>query len=211
LAEVTGPPSPTTRTIDELLARFPIERPPSSSAGAAVTIVLREGRADLEVLLIERATDPADPASGQVALPGGHVSEVDGNLADTALRELDEEVGLSRGDLDGDPRYVATIHARRFGLDVGVFAGRIAPAGRSPAPQSPQEVAHVFWLPRSALETTRRVERDTSFGVVPVNATVHEGHVLWGFTRRVLRQFFDFPIEDETFGPAYLPRPRPDF
>jgi len=97
------------------------------------------------------------------------------------------------------------VHARRFELDVGVFAARLSLAGRTPAPRSPQEVAHVFWLPLSSLETTQRVVRDTSVGIIPVNATVHEGHVLWGFTRRILRAFLDLPVEDETFGPVYVP------
>jgi len=201
---VTPDPAPPCGSIDDLLARYPVERPPTSSAGAAVSIVLRDGETDVEVLLIERASDPDDPASGQVALPGGHVSEEDGNLAQTALREMEEEVGLAEGDLVGEFHYVATLHARRFGLDVGVFAGRLRPDGRIPAPRSPAEVAHVFWLPRASLGITQRVERDTTVGIVPVNATVHGGHVLWGFTRRVLRQFFGFPIEDETFGPVYV-------
>lgn len=202
---MTVPPAPPARSLDQLLARYPIQRPPVNSAGAAVTIVLREGLSDLELLLIERASDPDDPASGQVALPGGHVSEGDGNLAQTALRELEEEVGLAQQDLDSELHYVSTVHARRFELDVGVFAARLSLAGRTPAPRSPQEVAHVFWLPLSSLETTQRVVRDTSVGIIPVNATVHEGHVLWGFTRRILRAFLDLPVEDETFGPVYVP------
>ncbi len=206
---MTVPLSPA-RSLDQVLAPYPIERPPAVSAGAAVTIVLRAGNSGLEVLLIERASDPDDPASGQVALPGGHVSEEDGNLAQTALRELEEEVGLAQIDLASELHYVATVHARRFGLDVGVFAAPLSSEGRAPAPRSPQEVAHVFWLPRSSLETTRRVERDTSFGIVPVNATIHDGHILWGFTRRILRQFFDLPVEDETFGPVYVARSPPD-
>jgi hypothetical protein len=36
-----------------------------------------------------------------------------------------------------------------------------------------------------------------------------DGHVLWGFTRRVLRQFFDLPTEDERFGPAFAHTPPP--
>jgi 8-oxo-dGTP pyrophosphatase MutT (NUDIX family) len=202
---VTPPPDRPALLLNDLLKRYPIERPPSSTAGAAVTIVLRTGSTGLEVLLIERAARTGDPASGQVALPGGHVSEDDGNLAQTALRELEEEVGLSRRDLAGDPHYVTTVHARRFGLDVGVFAAELSSEAQRPTPRSPLEVAHVFWLPRSSLESTRKVTRDTSIGTIPVNATVHDGHVLWGFTRRVLRQFFDLPLEDEPFGPAYVP------
>jgi 8-oxo-dGTP pyrophosphatase MutT (NUDIX family) len=198
-------PSPEgpRRSIDELLGRYPVERPPLGTAGAAVTIVLRSGLTETEILLIERASDAADPASGQVAFPGGHVSERDGNLLDTAFRELEEEVGVGRDDFLGDVHYVATELARRFGLQVAVFAGRLGPRGRGPVPHSPREVAHVFWLPESTLASTTRVERDTPRGAALVNATVYEGHVLWGFTRRVLRQFMGHGVEDEPYGPAF--------
>jgi hypothetical protein len=51
----------------------------------------------------------------------------------------------------------------------------------------------------------QKVHRDTSQGSIPVNATVFEGHVLWGFTRRVLREFFGYPGEDGSFGALFAP------
>jgi 8-oxo-dGTP pyrophosphatase MutT (NUDIX family) len=185
-----------------LLDRYPALAPPVPTAGAAVTIVLRQGLREVEVLLIVRATNPADPASGQVGLPGGHVSEGDETLLATALRELEEEVGLTGADLDGPPRYVGVRPARAFNLHVGVFAGALGPRGRAPVSEDTKEVAHVFWLPRTALGTTRQITRDTVRGAIKVNATLVEGQVLWGFTRRVLRDFFGFPPEDELGGPA---------
>ncbi len=189
----------------DLVARFPVLTPPVSAAGAAVTLVLREGRAEVETLLIVRASNPEDPASGQVALPGGHVSDGDGSLATTALRELEEEVGLGLADLVGPPCFVALRPAPRFGLTVGVFAAALGPVAAPPAPRSPGEVAHVFWLPRSALAETRRVVRETHLGPREVHATVAHGEVLWGFTRRVLRDFFGFPAEEVLAGPGGPP------
>ncbi len=167
----------------------------------------------MEILLIERAERDSDPASGQVALPGGHVAEEDRNLAQTALRELAEEVGLDSSDLAGDLRFVNTEHARRFGLNIAVFAGALGPTPRAAYARSTEEVAHVFWLPRSALDRTQRVHRETGRGLIEVPASVHEGHVLWGFTRRVLRQFFQLPSEDDLVGPVFAPHaapPNPD-
>lgn len=186
--------------LDKLLSRFPVAAPPSSTAQAAVTIVLRHGPREVETLLIERAVSPRDPASGQVAFPGGGVERTDSSLAITALRELEEEVGLGPRDLDGPLRYVGTRYAARFRLEIGVFVAGLAPAAASPSPQDAAEVAGVFWMPRSPLRTTHRVPRDTLFGVMDVNATLFEGHVLWGFTRRVLRRFFELPIEEDLVG-----------
>jgi 8-oxo-dGTP diphosphatase len=199
----SGSPS---RSTDALLARFPVLHPPASTARAAVTIVLRDGASDVEALLIERAVRPEDPASGDVALPGGHVDEADGSLATTALRELREEVGVSASDLDGPLRFVGSNLARRFGIQVGVFAARLAERAGPPTIGDPEEVAHVFWLPSRALAESRLLNRDTSKGPVKIRATVHEGHVVWGFTRRVLREFFELPEEDTPLGPAFSDR-----
>ena len=201
-----GPPVPVgtaPRSLDGLLQRFEPVVPPVSAAAAAVTIVLREGDRDVEVLLIERTSRSDDPASGQVALPGGHVGEGDGSLVATALRELEEEVGLTATDLGGAPRYVTTHFAARFGIHVAVFAAPLAGAAGTPSPRSVEEVAHVFWLPRFVLGTTQRVHRETPQGWREFNASIVDGHVLLGFTRRVLRQFFELPTEDDLIGPSF--------
>ncbi|HTT15972.1 MAG TPA: CoA pyrophosphatase [Thermoplasmata archaeon] len=195
-------PFPSSRSAAELLERHPILHPPVSTAGAAVTIVLRDGAHGPETLLIERATNASDPASGDVALPGGRVEDRDGSLATTALRELREEVGLGAGDLAGPLRFVGATPAPRFRLHVGVFAARLGDAAGPPTVGSPTEVAHVFWLPLRSLAESRFVTRNGPTGPRPVRATVHEGHVLWGFTRRVLREFTDLPPEDRPEGPV---------
>lgn len=203
----TGLAGSAPERVADLLARFSDAAPPIGSAGAAVTILLRDGESEVETLLIERTERPTDPASGQVAFPGGRAEESDSSLRATALRELSEEVGLTSADLRGVPRYVSTEHALRFRIKVAVFAAELAPDGNRPTALSAEEVAHVFWIPRSALATTRRVHRETGLGLVEVPATVFEGHILWGFTRRVLRDFFGFAAEDDLGGPVFAPDP----
>ncbi|MCI4353767.1 MAG: NUDIX domain-containing protein [Thermoplasmata archaeon] len=185
--------------IPRLLARFGEGSPPHGSAGAAVLLVLRAGRSDVEALLIERAIRDGDPASGQIGLPGGRVAPDDGALVATAIRECREEVGVGEADVLAPPRFVRFANASAVGLQVGVFAAELGPAGRSPMAASPAEVAHVFWLPRGALRVKRRVVRDTITGPREVDATVVDTHVLWGFTRRVLLDFFE--IADDGGGP----------
>ncbi|MCI4348691.1 MAG: NUDIX domain-containing protein [Thermoplasmata archaeon] len=194
MAGLMGPAAESPQSGDlglsELLRHFTADAPPTDGAGAAVTIVLRDGTRDLEVLLIERTTRQEDPASGQIALPGGRVERRDRDLRATALRELEEEVGLGERDLVPPVRYIATEPSNRFGMSVGIFGAELGPQTSGPTRLSPHEVAHVFWLPRDALQATVVVPRETPVGTISVDATVFEGHVLWGFTLRVLRRFF---------------------
>ena len=197
-----GTPRGPVPSLSGFLGRHRTDSPPTSAAGAAVLIVAREGAADIEVLLIERTVRSDDPASGQIALPGGHVETIDADLRATALRELQEEVGLTEADLLPPVRYVGSAEARWFRTSVGIFAAALGPSAAHPTRESPREVASVFWLPRSVLSETRRVPRETSGGSVEVDATLYEGHVLWGFTRRVLREFFLGP---EPGGASFAP------
>jgi 8-oxo-dGTP pyrophosphatase MutT (NUDIX family) len=71
---------------------------PGSLRFAAVIGLLLEGgehRDDPAILLIERAAALRHHA-GQLAFPGGKPEPVDRDLLDTALRELEEEIGLPR-------------------------------------------------------------------------------------------------------------------
>ncbi len=186
----TDGPSEKTVTAEGFLARFSADSPPASAAEAAVLIVLREDGPEVETLLLERSHRPTDPASGEVSLPGGHVHPSDRSLRETALREFEEEVGLPSNDLTGPARFVSIEDAPRFGIRVGVFAA-LLDGGQThdPAP-SPAEVAQLFWLPRKHLRTLSRLSRQTPTGPREVDAVVYEEHVVWGFTLRVLRQFF---------------------
>jgi 8-oxo-dGTP pyrophosphatase MutT (NUDIX family) len=159
-----------------------------------VLLLLREAEADVEVLLIERTERLDDPATGQVALPGGRVDPIDKTLRSTALREFQEEVGLTESDLGGPFPFISIQVASVFSLRVAVFAAALRANGRVPSIASPEEVAAIFWLPRSALYNAQRVARDTHLGTREVPATIYQGHVLWGFTRRVLCEFFGLPL-----------------
>ncbi len=62
---------------------------------AAVLVPLVEHNSGLTVLLTKR-TDHLHHHAGQVSFPGGRVEEDDLDVIDTALRETEEEIGLSR-------------------------------------------------------------------------------------------------------------------
>lgn len=66
---------------------------------AAVLVPLLAMDAGFEVLFAKRAQS-VPTHSGQVAFPGGHVEQTDADIVATALRESNEEVGLSSSDAE---------------------------------------------------------------------------------------------------------------
>ena len=81
-----GPPGPRRQPAD---------------AAVLVPLVQREDRGDggLHVLLTRR-TDHLRDHAGQISFPGGRAEEVDADAVHTALREAEEEVGLSPDFVD---------------------------------------------------------------------------------------------------------------
>src|SRR5436190_20285034 len=61
---------------------------------AAVSLVLLDGPAGAEILLIKRAERAGDPWSGQIAFPGGRQDPEDRDLLETAVSETRAETGV---------------------------------------------------------------------------------------------------------------------
>jgi len=185
-----GSPAPDpTRHLDVLLSTLPEPPVPPHRAEAAVLILARTTDAGVEVLAEQRAEQATDPWSGQVGLPGGHRDPRDPSLTQTVLRELQEELGFPPEVIVGTPRLFEIRRARPAGLRVAVFAGRCVPAAL-PVPRVERiEVSGTFWLPLGALESVENRPRTTVFGEASVPTVLFEGHVVWGFTLRVLTDF----------------------
>lgn len=61
---------------------------------SAVMILLFHEEGDLKVIVIRRSFYVGIHA-GQIAFPGGRYEEEDGNVENTAIREIEEEIGIS--------------------------------------------------------------------------------------------------------------------
>jgi coenzyme A diphosphatase NUDT7 len=61
--------------------------------------------------------------SGQMAFPGGHTEPDDKNRQDTALRELEEEMGINKEDVEvlGSIGHFPTIHNREIKTFIGIW------------------------------------------------------------------------------------------
>ena len=109
---------------------------------AAVLVPLVDRRGGLTVLLTERTEHLADHA-GQISFPGGHIEPGDSDPEDAALRETEEETGLSRRRVEVLGRLDTYITRTGFTV-TPVVAIAEPPLGLEP---DPREVAAVFEVP----------------------------------------------------------------
>jgi len=152
---------------------------PERARPAAVLVPLINRPEGLTVLLTQRAAHLKNHA-GQVSFPGGRLEEHESPLA-AALRETEEEIGLSREFV----RVVGYLESHLIftGFHVVPVVAFVTP-GFTLRPD-PKEVAEVFEVPLSqvldaANHTTRT--RDVAGGVLHIYNIEVNGRVIWGAT-----------------------------
>ncbi|MDE2793437.1 MAG: CoA pyrophosphatase [Gemmatimonadota bacterium] len=182
----------------------PVEsaRPDHDRRNAAVALVLRGPTdvadppvRDCEVLVIRRSDSPTDPWSGQMALPGGSLDEVDDGLLATAVRETHEETGLRLDRSGGVLGRLETARPMGVRLPVITIWPLVfrAPSDAVARVGSP-EVASVHWFRVPDLSDT---EKRGSYpwregGLVRWFPCIKvEGRVIWGLTYRILTGFLE--------------------
>lgn len=75
-------------------------RPPADARRASVMALLYPIDGHLHLLYIQRTSPKRDRHAGQISFPGGSVDPGDVDATDTALRELEEEVGVARQGIE---------------------------------------------------------------------------------------------------------------
>jgi 8-oxo-dGTP pyrophosphatase MutT (NUDIX family) len=169
------------------------EVPAGRPAAVLVLLTVTDGRA--EVLLIRRPAHLRHHA-GQMACPGGSREAGDATLWETAIREAEEEVAVSREAVTRVGPLPA-VDIRVSGFTVVPWVGW-TPARPALVPAA-AEVAEVLWVP---LDLLRRVYRrawrqrgDLRFETPEFS--LPQG-VVWGATGRMLEQLFErFPVEEQ--------------
>lgn len=159
-------------------------------AAVLMPLVARQSD-DLRLMLTRRAKHLHDHA-GQISFPGGRVDLADSSRIETALREMEEEVGVERESIEvlGTlPEYYTT-----SGYRVTPVVSVVHPPFT--VNPNPMEVAEVFEVPLVYLMTgshyQRRLLEVPEVGTLTVYTIPYEGYMVWGATAGMLRNFFHF-------------------
>jgi len=139
------------------------------------------------LLFIRRTLNKTDRHGGQVAFPGGHCASGDDNAQAAALRETEEEIGVTPEDIHilGQLRDVMTITNFQVTPIVGVI-----PWPYKLSPQ-PEEVSRIFSIPLSWLTDPANREvrhRGIHYQGQPISVihfAPYDGEILWGASARM--------------------------
>jgi len=165
--------------IERVLRHRKIERITGENLKAsAVVVPLFLDRGQYHILFTERS-DEVVFHKGQVCFPGGAREPSDSDLLQTALREAKEEVGLDANDIEilGELDDIVTLVS---GYVVSPFVALIPHPYRLKT--NGKEVKGTFTVPLSFLMDEANFKQDS-------NSYEYEGHIIWGATARILRQF----------------------
>jgi 8-oxo-dGTP pyrophosphatase MutT (NUDIX family) len=168
----------------------PGETPPSAALRPAAVLVPLIDRAEGMTVLLTQRTAHLSAHAGQISFPGGRVEEQDADTIATALRETEEEVGLTRDLVDVIGRL--DTYVTGTGFEITPIVGLVEPTYTLTI--DPFEVAEAFEVPLSYIldrKNHNRTERESAgrtrvFFVLP-----YQGRNIWGATAGMLVNLAD--------------------
>jgi 8-oxo-dGTP pyrophosphatase MutT (NUDIX family) len=163
-----------------------------SLIAASVLLPIIE-RVDGLTMLLTQRTAHLTNHGGQISFPGGRADPQDDSAIDTALRETEEEIGLTRNHID----VIGTLpdYVTATGYRVTPVVALIQPPFELRA--EPFEVAEIFEVPLAFLmngmhHQRRVVELPDGAGHRTFYAMPYERFFIWGATAGMLRNLFHF-------------------
>ena len=149
-----------------------------SLKASAVLIPIFCNQGQYHVLFTERS-DEVNSHKGQVCFPGGTQEPSDSSLLETALREINEEIGLETQDIEilGELDDTLTFVTHYV---ISPFVALIPYP--YPFKADGREIREIFSVPLSFLMDEANFKQESY-------EYEYEGHIIWGATARILRQF----------------------
>ena len=168
---------------------------PATRTPAAVLVPIVQHESELTVLFTERASHLKHHA-GQISFPGGRIESRDGSALHAALRETEEEIGLSR-------QYVEVLgylppHLIFTGFCVTPVVALVQPGFDLQIDMG--EVAEVFEVPlRYLIDPSHHQARDKQIGEIAVRVydLPYGERRIWGATAGILMNLYRILNEHE--------------
>jgi 8-oxo-dGTP pyrophosphatase MutT (NUDIX family) len=179
------------RELREVLSKRQKRRITDASLHISAVLVPIYYKAGQYYILFTKRTEGLTRHKGQISFPGGARHERDRTLADTALRESAEEIGLAPervkilGELDD-------IRTETTNYIITPFVALIPYPYQFKADGN--EVAEIIEAPISMLMDKGILhQRKAVLGDKPMSFYVYKyrGRVIWGATAKILHQFLD--------------------
>jgi 8-oxo-dGTP pyrophosphatase MutT (NUDIX family) len=188
LSAFTWPPE---IPVDAATGSAPLAAPtPAEQIPAAVLVpVFLAGTAREPHLVLTRRRADLRRHAGEISFPGGRRDAEDADLAETALREAEEEIGLAREQvtLVGELPPTSTFAT---GYVIHPFVGTI-PEGVAWR-LSAREVDAVLELPLEAVRAGRTRTQMQRRGITfETDAYVVDEHLIWGATARIIEYLLE--------------------
>ncbi|MDQ0351472.1 8-oxo-dGTP pyrophosphatase MutT (NUDIX family) [Alkalibacillus filiformis] len=175
----------------------------------AIIIPLIEKDGELQIVFEVRSKNMRRQP-GEICFPGGKVDEDDLSTSETAVRELNEELGVQEEQVN-DVEYLGLL-VTPFRLSVSAYTGFITLDSEKDFQPNPFEVDSIFTVPLSFFLNNRpeihyinvdiKPDQDFPYNNIPNGKTYelqkvqYEEHfyyfkdyVIWGLTARILNDF----------------------
>ncbi|MCP3940404.1 MAG: CoA pyrophosphatase [Desulfobacteraceae bacterium] len=142
----------------------------------------------LELLFIQKADVEGYPWRNQIAFPGGHVDEKDSSTRETALRELEEEMGISADNVQvmGSLGHFQTIRNKDIEAFTGIWNKK------DKITFDPTEISRVLPIPFAHLT---KVHREKGYAnrqpdIMELNYP-YDDVLIWGATAKILHHLIE--------------------
>lgn len=174
---------------------------PAQARKAGVLALFYPKDSDWHIVLIERnSSHPDDRHGGQISFPGGKFEEGDRSLADTALREAHEEVGV-------DPGTVQLIgELTELYIPVSNFLVKPYVGYTTVTPRFRPQLSEVRAIVETPVELLKRPEARRSTDLqLAENITLRNvpyfdvgGKIVWGATAMMLNELLEVIRNDQS-------------
>jgi len=182
--------------LKNLVSKIKTPGPPEEASyeATAVFLLIFEKNNTPFILAVLKADNIGYPWRNQVALPGGHIDKEDKDSLEAAYRELEEEVGISRNQVE----YIGAIgHFQTIAQkDIEVFVG-IWNTDTDNLRYDSREIAKILELPLINLlhihlsSHFHRHEPNITKLIYPIQDVV-----IWGVTARIFHNFFELILNN---------------